>query len=47
MVGSLLPRPDCSFIEMDKIQLSKEESKDLNRRLRSIKGRVIIKFIGR
>ncbi|CAD8076526.1 unnamed protein product [Paramecium sonneborni] len=40
MVGSLLPRPDCSFIEMDKIQLSKEESKDLNRRLRSIKGRV-------
>ncbi|CAD8142749.1 unnamed protein product [Paramecium octaurelia] len=40
MVGSLLPRPDCSFIEMDKIQLSKEESKDLTRRLRSIKGRV-------
>ncbi|CAD8132046.1 unnamed protein product [Paramecium pentaurelia] len=40
MVGSLLPRPDCSFIEMDKIQLSKEESKDLTRRLRNIKGRV-------
>ncbi|CAD8138574.1 unnamed protein product [Paramecium pentaurelia] len=40
MVGSLLPRPDCSFIEMDKIQLNKEESKDLTRRLRNIKGRV-------
>lgn len=39
-VGTLLPRPDASLIEMDKIQLNKDESKELNKRLRNIKSRV-------
>ncbi|KAM3135280.1 hypothetical protein pb186bvf_012578 [Paramecium bursaria] len=39
-MGTLLPRPDASLIEMDKVQLGKEQQTNLNRRLRSIKNKV-------